>query len=465
MFDSLTDRFDSVFGKLRNRGKLTEADVDEALGEIRTALLEADVNITVARKFVARVKERLVGIETSKSLSPSQQVLKAVHLELVDMLGGEQLKITYAQRPPTVVLLAGLQGAGKTTAAGKLARWFKSQGRNPMLVGADLQRPGAVDQLATLARQVGVAMFSEPTDPVSVARNALGAARDSGRDVLIVDTAGRLSIDTEMMDQVRQVSATVEPHFTFLVIDAMLGQDAVGVAEAFHETLDLDGVILSKLDGDARGGAALSVKGVTGKPIVFASVGEKLSEFEPFYPDRMAQRILGMGDMLTLIERAEANMDREMAEKAAARLQEGRFTFDDFLEQLGQLRNMGPISGILGMLPGVPKELKNANIGEEHLSRVEAIIRSMTKHERNDPSIINGSRRQRIAAGSGVTTTEVNGLLKQFKEVQKMMKSVGRIPGMKGKGKGQAMPNIPGLPQMPAGGLGDLPTGIGKRRG
>ncbi len=463
MFDSLSDRFDAVFGKLRNRGRLTEADVDEVLQEIRTALLEADVNITVARKFVSQVKERLVGIETSKSLSPSQQVLKAVHLELIEMLGGEQLRITYAQRPPTVVLLAGLQGAGKTTAAGKLARWFKSQGRNPMLVGADLQRPGAVDQLATLARQVGVAMFSEPTDPVTVAKNAMATARETGRDVVIVDTAGRLSIDTEMMEQVRQVSATVEPHFTFLVIDAMLGQDAVGVAEAFHETLNLDGVILSKLDGDARGGAALSVKGVTGKPVVFASVGEKLSEFEPFYPDRMAQRILGMGDMLTLIERAEASFDRDVAEKAAARLQEGRFTFDDFLEQLAQLRNMGPISGILGMLPGVPKELKNADIGEDQLSRVEAIIRSMTKQERNDPSIINGQRRQRIAAGSGVTTSEVNGLLKQFKEVQKMMKSVGRIPGMKGKGKG--MPNIPGLPQMPSGGLGDLPSGFGKRNG
>jgi signal recognition particle subunit SRP54 len=456
MFDSLSDRFDTIFSRLRNRGRLSEADVDEALREIRVALLEADVNIRVARAFVEQVKGRLVGIETSKSLSPSQQVIKAVHEELVAMLGGEQLKVTYSSKPPTVVLLAGLQGSGKTTATGKLARWFKSQGRNVLVAGADLQRPGAVEQLRTLAGQVGVSMYSEATDPVSVARNGLEEARRTGKDVLIVDTAGRLAIDAELMDEVRRVSEAVSPDYTFLVIDAMLGQDAVNVAEAFHETLELDGVILSKLDGDARGGAALSVKGVTGRPIVFASVGEKMADFEPFYPDRMAQRILGMGDILTLIERAEQNYDQDVAAKAAKNLQEGKFTFGDFLEQLQQVRKMGPISGLIGMLPGVPKELKDANIDEGEISKVEAIIHSMTPAERDDPSIINGSRRQRIANGSGSTTSEVNLLLKQFKEVQKMMKSFGRVPGMKGKGKGKgklpSFPSLPGLP--PGGGLG-----------
>lgn len=452
MFDSLSDRFDSIFSRLRSKGRLSEADVDEVLREVRVALLEADVNITVARGFVDQVKQRLVGIETSKALDPSQQVIKAVHEELVAMLGGEQLKITYASKPPTVVLLAGLQGSGKTTAAGKLARWFKAQGRNPMVAGADLQRPGAVEQLATLARTAGVAMFSEPTDPVSVARSALAEAERTGRDVLIVDTAGRLAIDQELMDEVRRISDVTSPHYTFLVVDAMLGQDAVNVAKAFHETLELDGVVLSKLDGDARGGAALSVKGVTGRPIVFASVGEKLADFEPFYPDRMAQRILGMGDILSLIEKAEANYDRQVAEKAATRLQEGQFSLEDFLEQLQQVKKMGPLSGLLGMLPGVPKEMKGAEIDDGEVSRVEAIIRSMTPAERDDPSMINGSRRQRIADGSGSTTSEVNLLLKQFKEVQKMMKSFGRLPGMKGKGKGKgrgAMPQLPSLPGLP----------------
>jgi signal recognition particle subunit SRP54 len=445
MFDSLSDRFDSIFGKLRGKGRLSEADVDEVLREIRVALLEADVNIRVARQFVERVKAQLVGIETSKSLSPSQQVIKAVHEELVEMLGGDQLKITYASKPPTVVLLAGLQGSGKTTATGKLARWFKSQGRNPMVAGADLQRPGAVQQLEILSKEAGVTMYSEATDPVSVAKNALAEAQRTGKDVLIVDTAGRLAIDEELMEEVRQISAVTSPDYTFLVIDAMLGQDAVNVAEAFHESLNLDGVILSKLDGDARGGAALSVKGVTGKPIVFASVGEKQADFEPFYPDRMAQRILGMGDVMSLIEKAEQNYDRDVAEKAAERLQEGKFTFEDFLEQLQQVKKMGPISGLLGMLPGVPKELKNASIDDSEIGRVEAIIRSMTPAERDDPALINGSRRERIAKGSGVTTSEVNLLLKQFKEVQKMMKSFGRVPGMKGKGKG----GIRGLPKLP----------------
>jgi signal recognition particle subunit SRP54 len=436
MFDSLSDRFENIFGKLRGKGRLSEEDVDEALAEIRRALLEADVALPVVRGFVDKVKQRLVGIETSKSLSPSQQVIKAVHTELVAALGGDQLKIAYASKPPTVILLAGLQGAGKTTAAAKLARWFKTQGRNPMLAAADLQRPGAVDQLTTLARQVGVAVHSEPTDPVAVARSSLEQARATGRDVLIVDTAGRLAIDQELMREVRNISDAVSPDYKFLVIDSMLGQDAVNVAESFNEALELDGIILSKLDGDARGGAALSAKGVIGKPIVFASVGERPADFEPFYPDRMAQRILGMGDVLTLIDKAEESFDKDVAARAASRLKEGSFTFDDFLEQLAQVKKMGPLSGLMKMMPGMPKEMRNASIDDGELVRVEAMIQSMTPDERAEPSVINGSRRQRIAQGSGVTTSEVNQLLKQFKEVQKMMKSLGRGAGMKGGRKG-----------------------------
>jgi signal recognition particle subunit SRP54 len=425
MFESLSDRFDGIFTRLRGRGRLSEGDVDEVLREIRLALLEADVNFKVVRTFVNRVKERCVGAELHKALSPAQQVIKIVDEELTNILGGETLRITYAPKPPTVILLAGLQGAGKTTAAGKLARWFKQQGRNPMLVGADLQRPAAVEQLRILGGQVGVPVFSEPTDPVSVAKGGLEEARRVGRDVLIVDTAGRLAIDAELMEEVRQVSAVTEPHYTFLVIDAMIGQDAVTTAEAFHESLALDGVILTKLDGDARGGAALSVKEVVGRPIAFASTGEKLEDFDVFHPDRMSSRILGMGDMLTLIEKAEQSYDKDKAEKASAALLEGKFTLDDFLEQMQEVKKMGPLNNIIGMLPGIPKELKNVNIDDKELNRVEAIIRSMTPWERQNPERIDGSRRLRIANGSGSTTSEVNLLLKQFKETQKMMKSMG----------------------------------------
>ena len=430
MFSSLSDRLDAVVSRLRNRGRLTEADVDEALREIRLALLQADVNIKVVRTFVARVKERTVGAELSTSLTPGHQVVKIVNEELITILGGEPLKLSYASRPPTVVLLAGLQGSGKTTTAGKLARWFKQQGRNPLLVGADLQRPAAVEQLRVLGGQVGVPVFSEASDPVTVAKSGLEEARRLGKDVLIVDTAGRLAIDEELMDEVRRISASVEPHYTFLVIDAMTGQDAVNVATAFHQTLDLDGVILTKLDGDARGGAALSVKEVVGRPIAFASTGERLDDFEPFYPDRMAGRILGMGDVLTLIEQAEQAYDQDVAAKAAARLQEGAFTLEDFLEQMQEVKKMGPISGLVGMLPGIPKELKNANISDKELGRVEAIINSMTLQERRQPTVINGSRRQRIATGSGATVSEVNLLLKQFKEIEKMMKQFSAVPGL-----------------------------------
>jgi signal recognition particle subunit SRP54 len=437
MFESLSDRFETIFTRLRGRGRLGEADVEEILREIRVALLEADVNFRVVKGFVNRVKEECVGADLSQSLTPAQQVIKIVHQELVNILGGESLRLSYASKPPTVVLLAGLQGSGKTTTAAKLARWFKQQGRNPMLVGADLQRPAAVEQLRVLAGQAGVPMFSEPSDPVGVARAGLAEAQRIGRDVLIVDTAGRLTIDEALMDEVRHISEAVEPNYTFLVIDAMTGQDAVTTAEAFHATLALDGVVLTKLDGDARGGAALSVKEVVGRPIAFASTGEKLADFDTFHPDRMASRILGMGDMLTLIEKAEQTYDQDVAQKAAAKLQEGSLTLEDFLEQMQQLKKMGPLQNIIGMLPGIPKELKNAQIDEREIARVEAMIRSMTPAERNDPAIINGSRRLRIANGSGVTTSEVNALLQQFKEMQRMMRGFAKVPGMKKKMKGK----------------------------
>ncbi|MGO9660669.1 MAG: signal recognition particle protein [Acidimicrobiales bacterium] len=437
MFEALSDRLDGIFTRLRGRGRLSPEDVDEALREIRMALLQADVNLLVVRDVIARLRAELVGAELSLSLSPGQQVVKAVHDELVRILGGTALRVTYAPRPPTVVLLAGLQGAGKTTNAAKLARWFKQQGRNPLLVGADLQRPAAVEQLRVLGRQVGVPVFSEGSGPVMVAKKGLAEAARVGRDVLIVDTAGRLHIDMEMMDQVREISETVQPHYTFLVIDAMTGQDAVTTAEAFHKTLQLDGVILTKVDGDARGGAALSVKEVVGKPIAFASTGEKLEDFELFHPDRMAGRILGMGDVLTLIDRAETAIKHDDAETAVARMAEGRFTLEDFLEQLQAVKKMGPLSGLIGMLPMVPKEVRNMELDDGMLKPVEAIIHSMTPAERADPSLINGSRRTRIAAGSGTTVQAVNDLLERFKQVQAYMRTVPGLAGMSRRSAGK----------------------------
>jgi signal recognition particle subunit SRP54 len=434
MFESLTDRFDSIFTKLRGRGRLSEADVDEAMREIRLALLQADVNLRVVRDFVGRVREQLIGLDLSQSLTPGQQVVKVVHEELKRILGGDTLKITYAPKPPTVVLLAGLQGAGKTTTAAKLASWYKrSQGRNPLLVAADLQRPAAVEQLKVLAKQVGVPVFSEPSDPVTVAKKGLEEAVRVGRDVLIVDTAGRLAIDEELMEEVRLISEATAPHYTFLVIDAMIGQDAVATAEAFHKTLELDGVILTKIDGDARGGAALSVKEVVGRPIVFASTGEKLGDFEQFHPDRMADRILGMGDVLTLIEKAEATLDKEQAEQALSRLQQGQFTLDDFLDQMQQVKKMGPLSGLIGMIPGLPKEVRSADIDDSMMGPIEAVIRSMTPEERRNPSIINGSRRARIARGSGTSVQEVNNLLDRFKQMQTYMRQMASMPGVMGR--------------------------------
>jgi len=433
MFDNLSDRFETIFKRMRGRGRMGEAEVDEVLREIRVALLEADVNFKVVKNLVARIREQCIGADLSGSLTPAQQVIKIVHQELVNALGGENLKITYASKPPTVVMLAGLQGSGKTTACGKLAKWFRSQGRNPILVGADLQRPAAVEQLRVLGGQAGVPVFSEPTDPEAVARAGLEEARRLGKDVVIVDTAGRLHVDEDLMDEARRISAAVEPNYTFLVIDAMTGQDAVNVAESFHSVLAIDGVILSKLDGDSRGGAALSVKEVIGRPIAFASVGEKLGDFEAFHPDRMAGRILGMGDVLTLIEKAEQAYDSDEAAKAAEKLQKGNFTLEDFLEQMQQVKKMGPIQNLVGMLPGIPKELKNAEIDEKEIGRIEAIIRSMTAEERREPQIMNGSRRLRVAQGSGTTTNEVNQLLKQFKDMQKMMRMFGKGGGGKGR--------------------------------
>ncbi len=443
MFESLSDRFDGIFTRLRGKGRLSDADVDEVLREIRLALLEADVNVGVVRSLQSRIRERAVGADLSKALNPALQVKKIVLEELTETLGGETLRITYASKPPTVVLMAGLQGSGKTTNSAKLARWFKAQGRNPLMVGADLQRPAAVEQLRTLGRQIDVPVYSAPDevvasgagDPVDVARGAVAEARRLGRDVLIVDTAGRLAIDAELMEQVRRISDEVRPDYTFLVIDAMTGQDAVGVAESFHETLELDGVILTKLDGDARGGAALSVKEVVGRPIAFASTGEKLEDFDLFHPDRLAGRILGEGDLATLIEKAEEAFEKDEAEAAAERLLAGTFTLDDFLEQMQALKRMGPLSGVMSMLPGVPKEVRDVEIDDRHIARIEGIIRSMTPQERVKPDIIDNSRRDRIAKGSGSSASEVTQLVGQFKQMRQMMQQMGGNKFAKRKAK------------------------------
>src|SRR3954449_10626543 len=448
MFDTLADRFDGIFHKLRSRGKLTDKEIDEVCRELRVALLEADVNVLVARNFIRRVKERAQGSEVAKSLSPAQQVIKIVNEELIETLGGTTGKLTSSSKPPSVVMMAGLQGSGKTTASAKLARLLKSQNRRPLLVGADLPRPAAVEQLRVLGERVGVPVYSEPSDPVAVARGALEEAARLGRDVVIVDTAGRLQIDAELMDELRRVRDVVHPNDTLLVVDAMTGQEAVNVATAFDETVGLNGVILTKIDGDARGGAALSVKEVVGKPILFAGTGEKLDEFEAFHPDRMADRILGMGDVMTLIEKAEAAFDTDQKERAEQIMREGTFTLEDFLDQMQQVKKMGSIQNVIGMLPGMPKEVRNAEIDDREITRIEAIIQSMTPDERRKPELINGSRRGRIAKGAGVNTADVNNLLKQFKQVQQMMRGMkGMGKGKKGKrGKLPAMGDFPGLP-------------------
>jgi len=422
MFETLSDRFDRIFKGIRGRGKLSQADIDDTLGEIRLGLLEADVNLDVVDSMVARIRDRAQGQELSGALNPSQQVVKIVLEELTVSLGGEAMRLTYASKPPTVVLMAGLQGSGKTTNAAKLAHWFKKQGRHPLLVGADLQRPAAVEQLRTLGAQIDVPVFSETSRPTRVARRAIKEANRTARDVVIVDTAGRLAIDTELMAEIGDISSVAQPHYTFLVVDAMTGQDAVTMARSFDETLALDGVILTKLDGDARGGAALSVKEVVGKPIAFASTGEKIEDFDTFHPDRLASRILGMGDVETLIEKAEEAFEAEQAEQAAARLLEGTFTLEDFLEQMQQIKKMGPLGNLVGMMPGIPKEARDVEIDDRHLARIEGIIRSMTPAERVQPDIIDGSRRLRIANGSGVQPTEVRQLIDQFSQMRQMMK-------------------------------------------
>ena len=462
MFDALSDRLDAVTKSLRSKGRLTDRDLDEALGEVRTALLEADVELTVVRAFIVAVRGRLTGASGSPALSPGQLVVKAVHEQLVEMLGGETLKVTYATHPPTVILLAGLQGAGKTTTAGKLAQWFKQQGRQPLLVAADLQRPAAVEQLRVLGERAGVEVYSEPLTPLEVARKGVQIATLKGRDVVIIDTAGRLSIDEALMDEVRQISDATSPHYTFLVIDAMTGQDAVHTARAFHDRLSLSGLIVTKLDYDARGGAVLSAQGVVGRPVVFASTGEKLDDFDLFHPERMASRILGMGDVLTLIEEAERKMDADVVGSTAERLMSGQFTLDDFLAQMVQVRKMGSLGSIMKMLPGVGKDLRAAadSVNDKDLNRVEAIIHSMTPAERRDPALINGSRRLRIAQGSGTTVPAVNNLLRQFTEMQKMMKQMAS----------GSMPNLPGglgklAGRMPPGAMAGLPGAAGPRPG
>ncbi|MEU7138330.1 signal recognition particle protein [Nocardia sp. NPDC046473] len=491
MFESLSDRLTGALKDLRGKGRLSPADIDATCREIRLALLEADVALPVVRGFIARIKERAKGAEVSAALNPAQQVVKIVNEELVGILGGETRRLTLAKNPPTVIMLAGLQGAGKTTLAGKLAKWLKGQGHQPLLVACDLQRPGAVTQLQVVGERAGVPVFAphggtsigggdnalgvSAADPVEVARGGIEEARAKQYDVVIVDTAGRLGIDEELMRQAAGIRDAVQPDETLFVLDAMIGQDAVATAQAFRDGVGFTGVVLTKLDGDARGGAALSVREVTGAPIMFASTGEKLEDFDVFHPDRMASRILGMGDVLSLIEQAEQIYDQEQAEEAARKIGSGEMTLEDFLDQMLAIRKMGPIGNLLGMLPGAG-QMKDAlaAVDDKSLDRVQAIIRGMTPAERDNPKIINASRRLRIANGSGVQVSEVNQLVDRFFEAKKMMAMMGRQMGMpgsrrsnnkkgkKGKkgGRGPTPPKLRGgLPGMPAG-MPGLPAGM-----
>ncbi len=428
VFDTLSDKLQATLGDLRGRGRLSEEDLSAAAREIRLALLEADVNLRVVKEFVAKVKERALGADVLKSLTPGQQVVKIVHEELTALMGSGGSRLAFAGRPPTVILLAGLQGSGKTTTAAKLALLLRKEGKSPALVAADLQRPAAIDQLDQLGRQIQIPVYLDrgTQDPVQVTRHGLEQAEAQGRDVVIVDTAGRLHVDEELMDELAAVRKEAKPTNVLLVLDAMTGQDAVSVAEAFAERVAFDGVVLTKLDGDARGGAALSVKAVTGMPVKLASTGEKLDQLEYFHPDRMASRILGMGDVLTLIERAEAAAGEDDQEAMEKRLRAGQFTFDDFLQAQRMLRKMGPLQSVVGMIPGLGKQMRGVNVDERELGRVEAIVLSMTPEERRQPDLINGSRRQRIARGSGTSVQQVNQLLSARKQMQKMMKQIGR---------------------------------------
>ncbi|MEV0704413.1 signal recognition particle protein [Saccharopolyspora sp. NPDC050389] len=481
MFDTLSDRLTSVLTNLRGKGRLSDADIDATAREIRIALLEADVALPVVRSFITGVKERAKGAEVSQALNPAQQVIKIVNEELVTVLGGETRRLEYAKTPPTVIMLAGLQGSGKTTLAGKLAKWLAGQGHTPLLVACDLQRPNAVNQLQVVGERAGVPVYApEPGngvgDPVEVSRRSIDEARRAQHDIVIVDTAGRLGIDEEMMKQAADIRDAITPDEILFVLDAMIGQDAVNTAQAFRDGVGFSGVVLTKLDGDARGGAALSVREITGQPIMFASSGEKLADFDVFHPDRMANRILGMGDLLTLIEQAEQAFDQEQAEQAAQKLGTGQLTLEDFLEQMQAVRRMGPLQNLLGMLPGAGQMKEQlANFDEKSLDRIQAIIRGMTPAERADPKIINASRRQRIARGSGVAISEINDLVNRFFEARKMMQQMAggfgfgggggskNRKGKKGKkgkkGRGPTQPKgmrgLPGgFPGLPPGGMG-----------
>lgn len=429
MFEDLSAKLETVFKKLRRHGKLSESNIKEALREVRRVLLEADVNYKVARTFINRVQERAVGREVLRSITPGQQVIKIVHDELIALMGRKAAGISFSATPPTVVMLVGLQGSGKTTAAAKLAHHFRSKGRHPMLVAADIYRPAAIDQLEVLGRSMDVSVYRAPdgTSPEQICAAGVQQARKEGRDLVLLDTAGRLHIDGEMMAELERIKARVSPHEILFVADAMTGQDAVRAAQEFLNRLDFGGVILTKLDGDARGGAALSIRMATDRPIKFVGVGEKLDALEVFHPDRMASRILGMGDVVSLVERVEQSVDAEKAQKWEEKLRKETFTFDDFLEQLDQLKKMGPLDQLMGMIPGVGKAMRGLKVDEGAFARTEAIIHSMTKEERAKPHIINGSRRRRIARGSGTRVHEVNQLIKQFSMMQKMIKNVGKM--------------------------------------
>ena len=432
-FEGLGDKLGAVFKRLRSRGKLNEKDIKEVMREVRLALLEADVNYKVAKDFVSVVSERCLGSQVLESLTPAQQVIKIVNEELIALMGESISKINYASKGPTVVMMCGLQGSGKTTHSGKLALHFKNQGKRPLLVACDVYRPAAIEQLKVVGEKVGVAVFEMGKEkPLKIAKEALKHARDYGNDLVILDTAGRLHIDEELMDELKGLKKEIEPNEILFVVDAMMGQDAVNVSKAFDEALGIDGVILTKLDGDTRGGAALSIRSVTGKPIKFIGVGEKLGDLEPFYPDRMASRILGMGDMLTLIEKAQTDFDEQKAVEMEKKLRENSFDLNDLLDQMNQIKKMGSLSQIIGMIPGGNK-IKEEDIDEKALVYTEAIIQSMTKKEREKPSIINPSRKKRIAAGCGLRVEDVNRLLKQFEQMQKMMK---KMPGMMGGKRG-----------------------------
>ncbi|MET3682109.1 signal recognition particle subunit SRP54 [Alkalibacillus flavidus] len=442
-FEGLSERLQDTMKKITGKGKVSEADVKEMTREVRLALLEADVNYKVVKDLIKRIKERAVGQEVMESLTPGQQVIKVVRDELTELMGGEQSKIAVANKPPTVIMMVGLQGAGKTTTTGKLANHLrKNFNRSPLLVAADVYRPAAVDQLETLGEQLDLPVYSKGTEanPVDIANEAIEKAKAEHHDYVLIDTAGRLHVDEDLMDELQQVKTNTQPDEIFLVVDSMTGQDAVNVAESFDDQLDISGVVLTKLDGDTRGGAALSIRSVTGKPIKFAGMGEKLDQLEPFHPDRMASRILGMGDVFSLIEKAETEVDEKKAKEMQDKMRSASFTFEDFLEQMDQIKNMGPLDELINMMPGANKMkgMKNMQVDDKQLSHIEAIIQSMTKKERVDPSVINASRKKRIASGSGTSVAQVNRLLKQFEEMKKMMKQMTN--SKKGKKGGMNLP-------------------------